>query len=583
MDQRSISKNLLDCISPPNKQLYPEEHDQNDTIDCFTLPEIDITNDLSCCPTLLPGSVHQNRDEPSAKTTVTENRDANTCNILSPELPRPCTDSFVSEQMRDENVTPRSGQNDTQSTGPSEEIIRENKPYPISSTGVKQIRVLKHRTKADGECNDGMLSSVRYNLESSNVNKSVEGKRETVKPPQGNSYARHVFDPPKLVPVCAKSKQTPLSYSGQETAENAELPRSVVYIIKQSGTMYQLEFYTKNISFSPLYIGERYCIQPANDKKVQPPHYEYRTQSPKNEVSSFYVRQKYAVSVENNQPKTYKYALPPLRVYTDEVPPTRKRSISEASKIQDAGTIFFRYKEILFRVKCTTMHISQMKLPVSLDILERMAKLNMPTSESRKNKGVVIVRCGYDLMQVTFDMDDINLTRVEIKETVAVQTEDKMVYIREKSRITGRPLLLALPESTYFYRDPMRSIHRLHVNFQGSNVMPLWKYELMQNRLAERRGASEAEAKIEQAFKQTRGSRLYFEGLDCLITVQGGLMCCDISLGTDKYEALMADEYQSRTHRRRRTRRLWARKAKSKSESSFDEPPDATVVTQVTI
>ncbi|TPP50002.1 hypothetical protein FGIG_00302 [Fasciola gigantica] len=581
MDQHFNPKNSISFMSPQNRQIILESHDQNDTIDCFTLPEIDVTNELSCCHAILPGSVLQNRAEPSAQTTLTDSRDANTCNIISPEFPRLYTESFASEQMGDDNLIPGSHRMDTQSIDQSEETIRQNKPLPISNGPVRHLRVPKHRTKEDGEYSDMLFSSARDNLDSSNVSKPPEVKRDNARPTQISPYAKYVFDPPKVTPLCPKSKRTPISLSAAETTEDGEVPRSVVYVTKQPETMYQLEFYTKNVALSPLYVGERFGVQPANDKKVQPSHYEYRAQSPKNEVSLFYVRQKYAVSVDENPPKTYKYALPPIRVYTDEIHPSRKRSVSDANKLRDSGCIFFQYREILFRVKCTPMHIAQMKTPVSEDILERMAKLNMPSSESRKNKGVVIVRCGYDLMQVTFDMDQINLTRVELKGTVAVQTEDKMVYIREKSRITGRSLLLAVPESTYFYRDPMRNIHRIHANFQRSNVMPLWKYELMRNRLAERRGASEAEAKIEHAFKQTRGSRLYFEGLDSLITAQGGLMCCDISLGLDKYEALMTDEYQSRNSRRRRMTHLWARRAKSTREQSYEDPPDTVVSTQM--
>ncbi|VDP78464.1 unnamed protein product [Echinostoma caproni] len=584
MDNLFTSKIRTPVINTPDKKKYLNEPDLNDTVDCLTLPEIDIPNESSFCHTQLPGTVFQSHTTHSVPINQVDARGVNTCNILSPEIPKLQTESFTSEETGDDNVTAQSDPLDPQSTERTEETIKLNKHRPITTGGTKRLQVPQHRLDADGECSDLMVVPSRDNLDVSNANKALGLRREITRPLSNSPFSKHVFDPPKVQPMCPKIKNTPQSGSGIETIDDGEVPRSVVYITKEPGIMYQLEFYTKNIIFSPLYVGERFAVQPPNDKKVQPPHYEYRETRPKNEMAMFYVRQRYAVSMDDNRPKPYKYALPPLRVYTDEVIPPRKRSASEANKVTSNGTIYFQYKGFLLRVRCDPLPISQIKSPVSEEILARMAKLNMPTSESRKNKGVVVGRCGYDVMQITFNMDRINLSRVELKGTAAVQTEDKMVYIREKSRISGRSLLLALPESTYFYHDPMPSIHRLHANFQRTNIMPLWKYELMQTRLAERRGASEAEAKIDRAFKQTRGSRLYFEGLDSLITAQGGLLCCDVPLGHEKYEAMMLNELQSRRYTRRRPPHTWSRKSKrnkSRREQSYEEPPDTAVSTQV--
>ncbi|KAA3673716.1 uncharacterized protein DEA37_0006599 [Paragonimus westermani] len=379
--------------------------------------------------------------------------------------------------------------------------------------------------------------SIKGNMDSSNLNKAAASK--TPRPMSAGSFAKYAFDPSKTVSSCPRLKETLKSGPDASQSEAVELQKSTVYLTHNSSLIYQLQFYAKNTVFSPLYMSPRLGIRSENDKRVQPNNFEGCGHTRQTTIAVRSVRWKYAVGMNDKSSEPQKAILPPIRVYTDDFPSTRKRPHSEPEGEITKGTMHFVHGGISLKIRTPVFTISNVKLPVRKDIFIRMTELNMPTSESRKNKGIIVGRCGSDIVQFQFDMDEVIISRMDMKRNAAVQTEDKMVYIREKSNITGRTLLLALPESTYFYQDPMITIHRLHANFQRSNIIPLWKYELMKARIAEKRGATEVEAKLEKIFQQTRGSRLYFEALNALITAQAGVLCCEVSVGHEKYEELM--------------------------------------------
>ncbi|KAF7262073.1 hypothetical protein EG68_01010 [Paragonimus skrjabini miyazakii] len=546
MDNFDACKSFHSCLNPYRHKSQADELDINDTIDCFTLPEIDIPHQQSCWFTNLPGSIYPFETECSRTSSIVDTGDINTCNT-SPPPPCRTPEALESKVSNARDTT----------TSPPLSSVREQialhflncdkvKFEKDTNVSAKETTLLMEGGTEESE--QGYVSA-KDNVDSSNVNKTTASK--TTRPNSAGRFAKYAFDPPKTVSSCPRPKQTLKSGPDVSQSEAAELQKSTVYVTHNSSLMYQLQFYAKNTVLLPLYVSPRLGTRSENEKKVQPDNYEYRDCARGADMAVHLVRRKYAVSMDDKSSKLQKAILPPIRVYTDELPSTHKRPHSEPGREVIKGSMHFVYRGISLKIRTPVFTISTMKLPVREDILIRMAELNMPTSESRKNKGIIIGRCGSDIVQLQFDMDEVMINRMEIKGTAAVQTEDKMVYIREKSNITGRLLLLALPESTYFYQDPMTTIHRLHANFQRSNVIPLWKYELMKARLAERRGVTEVEAKLEKIFQQTRGSRLCFEGLNALITAQAGLLCCEVSVGHEMYEELMR-EFQGTKYQRKR-------------------------------
>ncbi|CAL8086674.1 unnamed protein product [Calicophoron daubneyi] len=567
MDNVHASESASVYLTLQSSKHKKEEKEQNDTAECITLPDIEVPDGHSLCFTSLPGSVLPGTEKVGNRKGRPYFVDANVCNtttsVASRQESRPVDLPEPAAECASPHPVICYGSVDQKKESESD------KP----DVGKTRGEVTVPQKNNECELSDQYFASARDNVEFSNASKP--GGIKYPRPQSESPYMKHVFDPPKETPICPKDENRHLSPSETDASDESGLPKSTIFITKSQGLMYKLQFYTRNSVFSPLYVGTRFSRPAENDKKIQPPYYEYRQHPQGNDLSAFFVRQKYAISMDDQHTRKKKYILPPLRVYTDSISPTRKRRISESDGSDSIGNVYFTHKDVLLRVRCTPLPITQMKMPVSPDILQRMEKLHMPSSESRKNKGVVVCRCGFDLLQFTFDMADITLNKVDLKGTAAVQTEDKMVYIREKSNITGRTLLLALPESTYFYRDPMTMIHRLHHNFQRTNVVPLWKYQLMKQRLAERRGASQTEAKIDRAFKQTRGTRIYFEGMDSLITAQGGLMCCEIPSGYDQYEAMMLEEYQTKRYCAKPTPQPYIIKSSAKSANETGGNPSS--------
>ncbi|CAH8842587.1 unnamed protein product [Trichobilharzia szidati] len=388
------------------------------------------------------------------------------------------------------------------------------------------------------------------NIKSSQEVSSTKSKSmQSTKVRPSSPYSKFIRTAPARSTPCPKSDAlTSTRISSSNKGNTPELPKSIIYLTRPPGLTYRLEFLTSNVSFVPLYVHARPTPPLETEKKIQLRPFEYPEWDTSDVAKSFghgFLRRKYALSIDSiNLQKSIKLPLPPTQVYTDDLKSlTHKRTVSESNKSALTGHIYFNYRDMIIRVPCEALPITQIKMPVHEDILAKLEKLHMPTSETRRNKGVIIARYGNDLLQFNFKMEEINLSRYEVKGTAAVQTEDKMVYIREKSQISGRTILIAVPETTYFYKNPMENIHRLHLNFQGSNIMPLWKYQMMKARLAERDGIKIIEAKIEDAFRRTRGSRLCFDGLDALITVQTGMLCCDIPHGYNFYESMMFEEY----------------------------------------
>ncbi|CAH8606016.1 unnamed protein product [Dicrocoelium dendriticum] len=394
-------------------------------------------------------------------------------------------------------------------------------------------------SEGDSEYDGRRYASALDNSDGSNRATESKIRRDHPRPASTDPFERYLFKPPKSPRSCPRSRNSTKLQSDVTSTEVTVVPKSIVYVCRQPGIYFQVRFRTKNTTLSPLYIHQRRIPQQENEKKIQPEHQSYRDQSRVKEMMAHLSRQRYVLSTPDLDSKSSKSALPPLRVYTDEAPTRRKRTSSKPRKASARGRLYFLYKNILICIRTPPLPIVSTRLRIRDDVAAKMAELRMPTSESKMNKGTVVGRYGLDLIQFNFDMEDVMMNRAELKETVAVQTEDKMVYIRERSNITGRTFLLALPESTYFYQDPMFAIHRLHAVFQRRDVMPLWKYQMMRSRLADRRGVAQTEAKLDAIVNQTRGSRFCFEGFDTLITVQTGLLCFDIESGHEYYEQMM--------------------------------------------
>lgn len=542
------------AISYPHPSAI-DDIDNNDTIDCLTLPDCDVPDDHSIGFSQLPGTVFQSKMGRLRAPSAQFECEINTGNLLSHTVAKPALDDRDPFNFHPENSVTTAMATNTSKHSFILNTSLANRFPPGMNLNAKTSS--KH-----SESDFAFLPSKDY-TEFSNASKSTKSGK--TRPNSTGRYNRYAFDPPKPPRLCPRTKQAPKSPSDTSQTEQSDVPKSTVYVTSSQGTLYRLQFQAKNINLSPLYANPRYVVQLENEKQVQPDHYAYPDQVRQSDIAAHLVRQKYALSNEEQPPKQSKALLPPLRVYTDEMPTLNKRSKSEPGRDRAAsatmGSIHFEYKGISIKVWVPAFPITNMKLPVREEIMARMIELGMPTTDSRKNKGTVIGRCGQDLLQFKFDMDDLSMNKVELKGTAAVQTEDKMVYIRERSHITGRMLLLALPESTYFYQDPMKTIHRVHMNFQRTNVVPLWKYELMKSRLAEKQGLNQTEEKLNKIFQQTRGTRLFFEGLDSLITAQTGLLCCEVTSGKRKYEELIMSYQGQKKQPKRPPQFLYVRSA----------------------
>ncbi|KAF8572347.1 hypothetical protein P879_01112 [Paragonimus westermani] len=527
-------KSHYSCLSPYRHKSQSDELDTADTIDCLTLPDIDVPHQQSCWFANLPGSICPFGTEFSQRSSIVDTGDINACNV-SPSHPCREREEFENEiPIARNTITPLELSN----------VLGRNALHPPNFDKVKvqkDTNVSKKETtslmKYGTEEREQGYVSIEDNMDSSNINKTVASK--TTRPVSASRFAKYAFDPSKTTSSCPRLKQSLKSGPDASQSEAVELQKSTVNVTHNSNLMYQLQFYAKNTVLSPLYVSPRLRIHSENEKRVQPNNYEYRGHTRRVNIAVHSVRRKCAFSMNDKSSDLQKAILPPIRVYTDDLPSTRKRPQSEPGGEVTKGIMHFVYGGISLKISTPVFTISNVKLPVREDILIKMTELNMPTSESRKNKGIIVGRCGSDIVQFQFDMEEVIINRIDMKGNAAVQTEDKMVYIREKSNITGRMLLLALPESTYFYQDPMITIHRLHANFQRSNIIPLWKYELMKARIAEKRGATEVEAKLEKILQQTRDSRLYFKGLNALVTAQASVLCYEVSVGHEKYEELM--------------------------------------------
>ncbi|OON22642.1 hypothetical protein X801_01453, partial [Opisthorchis viverrini] len=515
---------------------HVEDIDWNDTADGFILPEIDIPHDQVCTLAgLLERTSYTNSPTSSELETTLYSR---ALNADQSKIKQNSED--VIKGYGEDSTTP------LESYFLSTPNLKDNRrsfiskpfksPGPGTNASAKEITGSADDDSEEGERFD---VSANFNIESSNSGKARGNTPQGSQLNAPSRYDKYTFDPPKPEKACPKSKRQKKSRSDVTHSETMTAPKSTVCVTKGPGIMYQLQFCAENCRLQPLFIDKRQEAAGETDKKIQPAHYEYRDPSKSIGTGVHVLRQRYALSTDENPHKANRPVLPPLRVYTDDMTTSRKRVGSAVGRGNGTGNVYLVYRDILFRVRTPAFPISSMKLPVSEDIAAQLTQLGMPTTDSLKNKGILVCRCGFDLLQFHFDMVQTSLNRVELKGTVAVQTEDKMVYLKEKSNITGRMCLLAVPESTYFYQDPMVNIHRLHKHHQLKNVMPLWKYELMRARLAERRGATQTESQLQKVFQQTRGSRLCFEGLDMIITAQAGLLCSEVSSGQDNYNELL--------------------------------------------
>ncbi|KAG5450568.1 hypothetical protein CSKR_101733 [Clonorchis sinensis] len=523
-------------IDKESHNTHVEDVDWNDTVDGLILPEIDIPNDQVCTfAGLLERTAYTDSStSPELEATLFSsslNADQSTMKQPSEDVIKGYEEDYMAPQESKFLLMPDVKDNRRPFISKPSKL-----PSPGTNASAKEIT-----SGADDDIEEGERFNVplHVNIESSNSGKARRNTPQGSQPNTPSRYDKYTFDPPKPEKVCPKSKRQKKSRSDVTHSEAINAPKSTVFVTKGPGVMYQLQFCAENCHLLPLFIDKRQETAGETDKKIQPVHHEYRDPSKSIGTGVHVLRQRYALSTDENLPKANRPILPPLRVYTDDMATSRKRVGSAVGRGNGAGNVYLVYKDILFRVRTPVFPISSMKLPVSEDIAARLTRLGMPTTDSLKNKGILVCRCGFDLLQFHFDMVQTTLNRVELKGTVAVQTEDKMVYLKEKSPITGRMCLLAVPESTYFYQDPMGTIHRLHKHHQLKNVMPLWKYELMSARLAERRGATQTEAQLQKVFQQTRGSRLCFEGLDMIITAQAGLLCTEVSSGKDQYNELL--------------------------------------------
>nr|CAH8843569.1 unnamed protein product [Trichobilharzia regenti] len=526
----------MECTSlkslPKSSQNLTHSMDVNDTMGSLTLPEIqkELKQNEFYLPSLTGDIITSNHN--------------NSKRIIN------------SLYLNNDNIDTLVQADNSNNRGMFNENIHLNKSFNFNlninnrsfNNNINTINMTTSTNQANSlEDNDISDQNIKSTQEvSSTKSKSMQSTK--VRP--GSPYTKFIRTAPARSTPCPKSDaltSTRIS-SNKEKGNTTELPKSVIYLTRPPGLTYRLEFQTSNVSFVPLYVHPRPTPPLETEKKIQLRPYEYPEWDTSDVGKSFghgFLRRKYALSIDSiNLQKSIKLPLPSTQVYTDDVKSlTRKRTVSESNKSALTGHIYFNYRDMIIRVPCEALPITQIKMPVHEDILAKLEKLHMPTSETRRNKGVIIARYGNDLLQFNFKMEELNLSRYEVKGTAAVQTEDKMVYIREKSQISGRTILIAVPETTYFYKNPMDNIHRLHLNFQGSNIMPLWKYQMMKSRLAERDGLKIIEAKIDDAFRRTRGSRLCFDGLDAMITVQTGMLCCDIPHGYNFYESMMFEEY----------------------------------------
>ncbi|TGZ62213.1 hypothetical protein CRM22_007548 [Opisthorchis felineus] len=548
MDTTLDSRITESGIDKESHNTHFEDIDRNDTVDGLILPEIDIPHDQVCT---LAGFLERPVYTDSSTSPEVE------ATLISSALK--ADQSAINQSSED--VIKGHGED---YIGPHEAYfvsmpdVKDNKrpfiskpsklPGPGTNASAKEIT-----SHADDDIEEGerFNVSVNFNIESSNSGKTRVNAPQGSQPNTPSRYDKYTFSPPKPEKICPKSRRQKKSRLDVPQSEASNAPKSTVYVTKGPGVMYQLQFCAENCHLLPLLIEKRQETAGETDKKIQPEHYEHRDPSMSIGTGVHVLRQRYVLSTEENPPKANRPILPPLRVYTDDITTSRKRVGSAIGRGTGTGNVHLVYKGILFRVRTPVFPISSMKLPVSEDIAARLTRLGMPTTDSLKNKGILVCRCGFDLLQFHFDMVQTTLNRVELKGTVAVQTEDKMVYLKEKSNISGRMCLLAVPESTYFYQDPMVTIHRLHKHQQLKNVMPLWKYELMRARLAERRGAIQTESKLQKVFQQTRGSRLCFEGLDMIITAQAGLLCSEVSSGKDQYNELLYGHQNQRLRLKR--------------------------------
>ncbi|VEL15828.1 unnamed protein product [Protopolystoma xenopodis] len=320
-------------------------------------------------------------------------------------------------------------------------------------------------------------------------------------------------------------------------------------VLQEKSAIYRVEFSTAEANIQPLYVYPRkeLFVEP-RDKATQLKSEEFmREDYDKNSSRLCMLKKSYEIS-ENvtKKSRSTSPARKSLRVYKDELSSERPSSVSRAERVRTDGIIYVEFNGYMLKIRCDMLQTSKLRQPASKEIKEIIENLNMETTDQRKNKAEVVTRCGNDLLRVTFSMVDINVERAYLKEDVGLQTESENVYLRDRNLITGKTNFISVPESTYNYEDPMKQIHYIHLSFQGTDAIPLWKYNLMQERIAIARGSEELKRDHENAYKRTQGSKLIFEAFDALATVKMGQLCSEVAKGLLNYENSMANLHARR-------------------------------------
>ncbi|KAM7540111.1 hypothetical protein Aperf_G00000025553 [Anoplocephala perfoliata] len=329
---------------------------------------------------------------------------------------------------------------------------------------------------------------------------------------------------------CDPSKE----YYRVREEEMFEDPTSAIYVTSRFGINYKLMFKTKNAILEPLFLRPR-SPPPKENEKISQIRSRMRVVEEPRMLNYVVVkRPKYSLIKNSFAEKP----APKIRVFTPNPirQKKRKNDISKPKRSSTTGFIYIAVDGFMFKVRVDPLSITKIRNPITDHVRKTMEHLKMPLSEEFKNKGQLLVRFGNDLLRLHFDLTNCNVSRIPEYRSLGVQTENDFVIRQLFSHFSGKKINLKLPESTYFYTDPMADIFRLNHYFRTVNVTPLWKYEMFQKRMAQLREHDSLEGDIGKALKRARGSHIVFEGFDAIVTAIGGLMCCTIVKGKDTYE-----------------------------------------------
>ncbi|BHF65352.1 hypothetical protein SprV_0200836200 [Sparganum proliferum] len=359
-------------------------------------------------------------------------------------------------------------------------------------------------------------------------------KRRKVKMPkryEGISPPRNMTRPN----TCSKDEK---DFPVNKVAESMEAPPSFVYVTSQAGTNFRLNFVATNVSFEPLFICPRKRRPKPNEKDIQVIAHEtvveeYDTASDR----LFITRPKFIVEPYQDEP--HKVVLPPLRVYTSNQLRRNPESISRPQRSATVGFIYVRFDGILMKIRVKPLPITKVKLPVTDDVKATMERLRMPSSDSAKNRAQLLVRYNNDVLKISFGLSECSLSRLPERKSLAIQTEAKVVLRSEYCPVAQKMVYIPIPESTYYYKDPMIDIRRLNDHFARMKIHPLWKHEMFHKRVSAMRGSGTIEQMVEKVLKRSRGSILVFEGFNAVATAIGGLLCARVSDGAQLYESKM--------------------------------------------